>query len=81
MMRYYGFGMMGYGLGWIFTIFLVALVIIGVIIFIKSNRKGPQFNNGMHTNAIEILNQRYARGEITDEEYIKKKAEILKTLG
>jgi putative membrane protein len=42
-------------------------------------------SDGSHGNtqlfsgkALEILNERYAKGEIEDEEYIKKKAELTK---
>ena len=52
---------------------IVALVTIGLLIvstmqIIKSRQRWP---------ALHTLDQRYARGEITREEYLEKRADIL----
>ncbi|MFQ6050815.1 MAG: SHOCT domain-containing protein [Candidatus Hydrothermarchaeota archaeon] len=72
--RYWGgmmHGMMyghGFGFGWI--IWLILLVIF--IYLVLSFKEEPK------EDAIDILNKRFARGEITKEEYISMKEEILK---
>lgn len=79
MMRYgeYGYGTMGYGWGLIMMIGV--LVIVVLVIFALSRylqNSGSTSQNNSSSKAIEILDERYARGEITDEEYKKKKAEM-----
>ena len=60
--------------------FFIALIIFVGIFFLirellKSNRKdGFSLNN----NALDTLKERYARGEIDDEEYNRRKAELRK---
>ncbi len=78
-----GPGMMnwGYGMGWFGWIFMIIfwiVVIAGVVILIrwmapfgeKSRRPESQ------ETAIDILKKRYAKGEITKEEYEKIKKDI-----
>ncbi len=71
-------GMMG-NIGWfsmLICLLIVVLIIIGVVYLIKglTNRshKNVSFNTNNHS--LEILNERYAKGEINKEEYdsIKK---------
>lgn len=80
MMRYgdfYGYGMMRNGFGWVMLLLFCILVVIGIIVFLRFFVKA---NNSSHKSygrtAINILDERYARGEITDEEYKRKKADI-----
>jgi|UPI0008470B43 putative membrane protein len=54
-------------LWWIFWITVVALLLI----FFEPRWKKKKKNN---TSPLEILQQRFARGEITKEEYEEKKA-------
>jgi len=75
----YGYGMMGYGWGWLMMIGIFILVVLGIIALIR------YLQQSVHTDrqtiaktALDILNERYARGEIADEEYRAKKAEITK---
>ena len=79
-----GPGMMGeWGMGWVGMIFMMVfwvLVIVGLVFLIKwliqttTSRK-----NGRHTGsrAIEIIKERYARGEIDKAEFESKKKDIL----
>ena len=73
----YGYGMMGYGRGWIMMLGMLIIIGLAVVVLVRylqrTNRKD---SNSSHSKAIEILDERYAKGEITDEEYRKKKAEI-----
>jgi len=72
----------GYGAGFggfmVFGLFLLLIVVIIAVYFIvhqftKSNSKN---GSGSSDNALEILHERYARGEIDEEEYNRKKAEL-----
>ena len=78
MMNYYGYDMMG-GCGIFMMIILVILIVIIVYAVMKLVQGGS--NAGTTSNsrdeALEILNQRYAKGELSDEEYQQKK-KILK---
>lgn len=75
----YGYGMMGYGWGWLMMIGIFILVVLGIIALVRylqqSARPGRQT---AAKTALDILKERYARGEISDEEYQAKKAEITK---
>lgn len=66
-MMHYGYGMMG-GYGIIIPIILIGLIIYAVIKLTQSSQK-----NHSNSKALDILNERYANGEITEEEYKLKK--------
>lgn len=55
-------------------IFFWVLIILGLFFLIRSfmAKKGPE-----QRRAIEILDERYARGEIKKEEYMERKKDIL----
>ena len=73
----YGYGMMGYGWGWLMMIGLVTLTILGSAALVHYLRNsGKQNYQIANSNALKILNERYAKGEIAEEEYRSKKAEI-----
>ena len=71
----FGFGMMnGFGFGGIFTI-LFWIVIIGLGVWLvsslvsRTNSQPPSNNPALPESALDILKKRYARGEITKEQY------------
>ena len=77
------------GIGWIVAILvgLFVLAAIGLIIFLiarmghGSARSGVNHAGGqpnISANALNVLAERYARGEIDDDEYARKKAELRK---
>lgn len=72
-MHGYGFGVMGYG--WIFGLIIWLLLIIGIVLAIKWSLASSG-GGGKSLSAMDILKQRYASGEITEEEYHKMKKEI-----
>jgi putative membrane protein len=53
---------------------LLAVIILSIYMIIRNNKTNQ---NNSTSKAIEILNQKYALGEMSEEEYIKKK-EILR---
>lgn len=86
MMRFGG-GPIGFGSGYLFMALIMAaiavLVILGIIALLRYIRvSGHAHRYQMAGNgtgpALQILNARFAKGEITDEEYKAKKAELLK---
>jgi len=77
-----------YGIGWsemliIFIILLLFLAaLIAAAIFIGRALTRPDHRAGWSNpeapgkNALEILNERYARGEISREEYLRMKEDL-----
>ncbi len=73
---------MGWGMGWFGMIFMIAfwvLIIVGLVFLIKwliqstgSGKPGGR----MGSSAIEILKERYARGEIDQAEFEAKKKDL-----
>ena len=70
----YGWGI-GFGFGWILMILFWVLVVLGIIYLVKaitgSARKGEK-----EETALDILKKRYAKGEITKEEFDQMKGDI-----
>ena len=69
-MMVYGYNMMG---GWFGII--IPIIIIGIVAFTLYNLL--QNNNikdiGVRDNSLDILNERFTRGEINEDEYNQKK--------
>lgn len=75
-------GMMNIGmfLNMLFWIMVIGFAIYGIILLImkpfdKSRDSGDQRNQG---NALDILMERFAKGEIDEDEYEQKKKILLK---
>ncbi len=70
MMNGYGYTMMGgYGNGFGFINFIVTLIIVFAVYKLIMNGKFIKIDK--RNNALEILNQRYVKGEIDEQEYVK----------
>ncbi|MBN1848142.1 MAG: SHOCT domain-containing protein [Deltaproteobacteria bacterium] len=77
--------MMGdWGMGWFGGIFIIifwVLIIIGLIFLIKwliqSARGESDFWHKRPSNPMDILKERYARGEINKQEFEEKKKDLL----
>lgn len=86
MMGWYNDGSMGAG-GWIAMIvmmglFWAAVIFAGVMIFrgtARSGRDGGSVDAATYRSPIDILDERFARGEIENQEYEARKAVLLGT--
>jgi len=73
-----GYGMAGgFGFGWIFMILWVMLIIVGIVVLVKwlSAPAAAEGRSG-ESGALSILKERYARGEIDEHEFQKKKHDL-----
>lgn len=68
----YGFGM---GFGGIVMILFWVLVIIGIVLLIRLVIGGTR-PEGRTETALDILKKRYAKGEISKEEFDERKRDI-----
>lgn len=60
--------------GWLFILVMMALVVVAVVLFIRfivNNQTGK--NSG---DALDILKQRYAKGEITKKQFSEMKQDL-----
>ncbi len=80
----WGWMMGDWGMGWFGMIFMLlfwVLVIAGIVFLIRSlvQSKGGRDRSdvGTGSQAMDILKQRYARGEISKDEFESMKKEIL----
>ena len=79
MMQWWGGGQygMGYGFGGIFMILFWVLIIIGVVYLIKILAGGNISTKEKMETAEEVLKKRFARGEISKDEF-EAAMEVLK---
>lgn len=67
-------------MGWTGGIFMAAwwvIIIVGVILLIKWIANPGRISDKAGQSALEILKERYARGEINKKEFEDKKKDIL----
>ena len=87
MMGYgWGWGMMrGYGpfgfdgvLGWVFMLFFWILVVVLIVALVRGLYGPRHFMHGMsdEKTPLDILKERYAKGEINKEEFEQKKKDL-----
>ncbi len=74
----YGNGTMGYsyGWGWIFDVIFWGLMLVGLILLIYWLYRNLRNETPKSSLASEILQQRYAKGEITKEKYQDMKKDL-----
>ncbi|HKK07056.1 MAG TPA: SHOCT domain-containing protein [Gammaproteobacteria bacterium] len=75
-----GYGM-GYGFGWIFMVLVWALIIVGIVAMVKwvfwdTGARRHRSADTPRRAGLQILQERYARGEIEREEYLQKKEDL-----
>ena len=74
-----GNGMVGDGMGiWmLFGVVFWILVIVGIVLLVVWVVQKAVRGEGTEGSALEILKKRYARGEISKEEFEEKKRDLL----
>lgn len=73
-----GAWMMWFGtiVGVVFTLVLLVLLVLAVVWLYQQVRKGEPGDRAPGRDPVEILQDRYARGEISQEEYRRMKDEL-----
>ncbi|MHC5794862.1 SHOCT domain-containing protein [Lacisediminihabitans sp. FW035] len=73
----YGYNMMGWG--WLAGVVVVALVVVAVIVVLRLVPGRPNHSATVAPPAVspvqsprQILDERYARGDLTTEEYLER---------
>ena len=73
----YGFPFFG-GFGWIFMVLFWGLVIWGIVALVRGSVGTGYNHGGSHEKTpLDILKERYARGEINKEEFESKKKDLM----
>lgn len=73
-----------FGLGFLWWI-VISLAIVGVVYILRNNttqqgigNNSPEQNTDQLPSAMEILDQEFAKGNLTEEEYLNKKELLIK---
>lgn len=79
-----GPGMMWWGMGWFWTIIMIVFwiaLIVGLIFLIRwlASSAGPLGRAKGEGTALDILKKRYARGEISKEDFEKIKDDLTRS--
>ncbi len=70
-------GIMGYGGGYmLFIPLILGLIALGIYYLVTSSSRTSSSSRGRRGRAIEILKERYAKGEITREQFLKMREEL-----
>lgn len=76
MMHQWFWGFSGYGMIFIWLTVIVVAVLFLAILFPKRSEQNVKMTESMANGALAILKRRYARGEITRQEFEKMRVDI-----
>ncbi len=68
----------GMGFGWIFMIIFWVLVVLGVVYLVQTATRSGK-SPWQKEMPLDILKKRYAKGEITKEEFERMKDDLMKS--
>ncbi len=71
-----GYGMHGWVIGW-WWIIGIFIIVASVWMAVKTMNKGNSLSSGPGKSALDILKERYARGEIDKEEFKERKKDLM----
>lgn len=71
-----GFGWWGMGFGVVFMLLFWLFIVLGIIALLRWLQQSSSGRGTRGKTAIEIIQERYARGEIDKEEYEQKKRDL-----
>lgn len=67
------------GFGWVFMVLFWVLLVVAIVMVVKWMSAGPSAPPAAKGDTpLDILNERYARGEIDQAEYQQKKSDLKK---
>jgi putative membrane protein len=78
-MDYEGYGMGWHWLGWLGMAFfwlVLVLLVLAAVKYLMGNRRSNAPDSERKPDALAILEERYARGEIDREEFLKKRDDL-----
>ena len=78
-MNYEGYGMGWHWLGWIGMAFfwlIPILLVVAVVKYLMGDRRSNATEDEKKPDALAVLEERYARGEVGREEYLQKRDDL-----
>ncbi|MFW6104101.1 MAG: SHOCT domain-containing protein [Bacteroidota bacterium] len=71
----HGFGGMGFGMGWGWIIGLIVLALV-IWLIVRATVQNTGVTQTSYRSALEILEERYARGDIDKDEFEERRNDL-----